>query len=98
MAKPLTPADLPDDVARLATSQLAAGQFASIEEFLSACAGALVQRDAAAQYPFVGDEQAFVAAVREGLDDAARGDLAAHDDVVAETERLIATFETRRPL
>ena len=40
---------------------------------------------------------AVINAVREGLDDAVRGDLAPHEDVVAETERLIATFEARRP-
>jgi putative addiction module CopG family antidote len=41
MAKPLTPDDLPDDVARLAQAQIAAGRFASIEDFLRAGAVAL---------------------------------------------------------
>jgi predicted transcriptional regulator len=97
MPKPLTPSDLPEDVARLAKAQLAAGRFASVEEFLCACGGALVQRDAAARYPLVDDEAAFIAGVREGLADAARGDLVSHEEVVAETERLIATIEARRP-
>ena len=96
MVKPLTSADLPEDVAGLAASRLAAGQFETIEEFLSACAGAMAQRDAASRYPLVGDEAAFLAAVREGMADAARGDLTPHDEVVAATEDLIATIASRR--
>ncbi len=41
MAKPLTPADLPEDVARLALAQIAAGRCASVEDFLRAGAAAL---------------------------------------------------------
>ncbi len=94
MAKPLTPADLPDDVARLAQAQIAAGRFASVEEFLRASAKALALRDAV---PEVDDEAAFIAAVQDGLADVARGDVVPHDQVVAETERLIASYEHRRP-
>jgi antitoxin ParD1/3/4 len=41
MAKPLTPADLPDDVARVARAQIAAGRFASVEDFIRAGTAAL---------------------------------------------------------
>jgi Arc/MetJ-type ribon-helix-helix transcriptional regulator len=40
-AKPLTPADLPEDLARLAQAQIEAGRCASVEEFLRAGAAAL---------------------------------------------------------
>jgi predicted transcriptional regulator len=94
MAKPLTPADLPDDVAHLAQAQIAAGRFASVEEFLCATAAAFRLTD---RVPKVDDEAAFVAAVHEGLADLAAGNVRSHEDVVAETERLLASYEDRRP-
>jgi putative addiction module CopG family antidote len=36
MAKPLTPADLPEDVARFAQAQIAAGRHTSLEDFIRA--------------------------------------------------------------
>jgi antitoxin ParD1/3/4 len=36
MAKPITPSDLPEDLARFAEAQVAAGRFASIEDVLRA--------------------------------------------------------------
>jgi putative addiction module CopG family antidote len=41
MAKPLTPADLPEDIARFAQAQIAAGRYASVEDFIRAAAVAL---------------------------------------------------------
>ena len=40
----LTPADLPEDVARFAEAQIAAGRFASVEAVLSAGAAALQEK------------------------------------------------------
>lgn len=45
MARHLDPADLPEDVARYAQAQVAAGRFASIEDVLSAGIEALQDRD-----------------------------------------------------
>jgi antitoxin ParD1/3/4 len=40
-AKPLTPADLPEDIAQFAQAQIAAGRYASVEDFIRAGAAAL---------------------------------------------------------
>jgi antitoxin ParD1/3/4 len=45
MARNLNPADLPEDVARYAQAQVAAGRFASIEAVLAAGVQALEQRE-----------------------------------------------------
>lgn len=45
MARQLDPADLPENVARYAQAQVAAGRFASIEDVLSAGVEALQERD-----------------------------------------------------
>ena len=45
MARPLSLADLPDDVARFAEAQLASGRFSTIEEVIRAGAEALRQRE-----------------------------------------------------
>ena len=49
MARHLDPADLPEDVARYAEGQVAAGRFASIADVLSAGIEALQARDQADQ-------------------------------------------------
>jgi Arc/MetJ-type ribon-helix-helix transcriptional regulator len=49
MARHLDPADLPEDVARYAQAQVAAGRVASIEDVLSAGVEALEERDRADQ-------------------------------------------------
>lgn len=49
MARHLDPADLPEDVARYAQAQVAAGRFASIEDVLTAGVEALQERDQADQ-------------------------------------------------
>lgn len=49
MPRHLDPADLPEDVARYAQAQVAAGRFASIEDVLSAGIEALQARDQADQ-------------------------------------------------
>lgn len=45
MARTLVAADLPEDIARIAEAQVAAGNFASVEEVLRACVQALEARD-----------------------------------------------------
>jgi antitoxin ParD1/3/4 len=45
MARPLSLADLPDDVARLAEAQLASGRFSTLEEVIRAGAEALRERE-----------------------------------------------------
>lgn len=47
MPRHLTPADLPEDAARYAEAQIAAGRFASVEDMISAGAAALKERDEA---------------------------------------------------
>jgi Arc/MetJ-type ribon-helix-helix transcriptional regulator len=49
MARHLDPTDLPENVARYAQAQVAAGRFASIEDVLSAGVEALQERDRADQ-------------------------------------------------
>ena len=49
MARYLNPADLPENVARYAQAQVAAGRFASIEDVLLAGVEALQERDRADQ-------------------------------------------------
>jgi Arc/MetJ-type ribon-helix-helix transcriptional regulator len=49
MARHLDPSSLPEDVARYAQGQVAAGRFASIEDVLSAGVEALQERDRADQ-------------------------------------------------
>ena len=49
MARHLDPANLPENVARYAQAQVAAGRFASIEDVLSAGVEALQERDRADQ-------------------------------------------------
>ena len=49
MARHLDPTDLPEDVARYAQAQVAAGRFTSIEDVLSAGVEALQERDQADQ-------------------------------------------------
>ena len=44
MARPLTLADLPEDLARFAEAQLATGRFSSIEDVLRACMEALARK------------------------------------------------------
>ena len=45
MARSLSLADLPDDVARFAEAQLASGRFSTVEEVIRAGAEALSQRE-----------------------------------------------------
>lgn len=47
MRRYLTPADLPEEAARFAQAQIAAGRFESIEAFITAGMNALKERDAA---------------------------------------------------
>lgn len=61
MAQNLDPADLPEDVARYAQAQVAAGRFASIEDVLSAGVEALQERDRT--------EQEWLAHTREEAED-----------------------------
>jgi len=44
MARPLTLADLPEDLARFAEAQLATGRFSTIEDILRACMEALARK------------------------------------------------------
>lgn len=45
MTKPLDPASLPDDIARIAEAQVAAGNFDSVEDVVRASVEALEARD-----------------------------------------------------
>jgi putative addiction module CopG family antidote len=47
MARHLTPADLPEEAARFAQAQIAAGRFANVEAFITAAMTALQERDEA---------------------------------------------------
>jgi putative addiction module CopG family antidote len=60
-AKPLTPADLPEDVARFAQAQIEAGRCASVEEFLRAGAAALEELQRR--------QDAKLAKLRDAIDD-----------------------------
>ena len=45
MPRPLDPADLPEDIARIALAQVAAGNFESVEDVVRASAQALEARE-----------------------------------------------------
>ena len=62
MARPLSLADLPDDVARFAEAQLASGRFSTVEEVLRAGAEALRQRE----------DEAKLSALRTALEEGER--------------------------
>jgi predicted transcriptional regulator len=94
MAKQLTPADLPEDVARLAVAQVAAGRFATIEDVVRAGVYALAQPD---ELLSVEDEEVFVAAVREGHAQIARGEGIPHAQVMARAAARLAEHARRRP-
>ena len=92
MARHLDPADRPEDVARYAQAQVAAGRFAGIEDVLSAGSEALQEREQT--------EQAWLAHAREdaedgfaGLDrgEGIRGTAAEH------MARIDAAVRARRP-
>jgi Arc/MetJ-type ribon-helix-helix transcriptional regulator len=46
MARPIDPSEIPEEVARFAEAEIAAGRFATIAEVLLACKEALEQREA----------------------------------------------------
>ena len=62
MARKLSLADLPDDVARLAEAQLASGRFSTLEEVIRAGAEALRERQ----------DEAKLAALRAALEEGER--------------------------
>jgi Arc/MetJ-type ribon-helix-helix transcriptional regulator len=95
MSKPLTSADLPDDVAPLAEAEIAAGHFASVDDLVRAGVYAIIQRDAE-RLPDVEDEAAFIAAVQDGLTASARGEGRPHAEVMARADARIAEHERRR--
>jgi Arc/MetJ-type ribon-helix-helix transcriptional regulator len=86
MPRHLTPADLPEDAARYAEAQIAAGRFASVEDMISAGAVALAERDEAEQDWLDHARARF----HEGLEAEARGEA-----LEATPRELMARIRTR---
>lgn len=79
MARPITSADLPEDLARFAEAQVAAGRFASIDDVVRAGVDALrertenerlkgLQRDAAEAFAAFDRGEGFEATAEELMD------------------------------
>ncbi len=71
MARPITLADLPEDLARFAEAQMASGQSASVEDALRAGAEAFAEKQRRQQR-----NEAKIAAVNAALEEGERSGIA----------------------
>lgn len=77
MSRQLTPADLPEEVARFAQAQIAAGRFANVDAFITAGMNALKERD-----------EAKLAVVRAAIDEGEESGVAEGDPFARVRARL----------